>query len=69
MRTQADFENYRKRVTNQINDEVDRATSRVAEALLPVLDATEAAMLFVTRMKLGRAQRASRRVKKSDSRR
>ncbi|MFZ8821005.1 MAG: nucleotide exchange factor GrpE, partial [Ilumatobacteraceae bacterium] len=43
MRTQADFENYRKRVTNQINDEVDRATSRVAEALLPVLDATEAA--------------------------
>jgi len=43
MRTQADFENYRKRVANQINDEVDRATSRVAEALLPVLDATEAA--------------------------
>ena len=43
MRTQADFENYRKRVTNQINDEVDRATSRVAEAPLPVLDATEAA--------------------------
>lgn len=45
MRTQADFENYRKRVANQINDEVDRATSRVAEALLPVLDATEAAYL------------------------
>ena len=32
MRTKP-FENYRKRVTNQINDEVDRATSRVAEAL------------------------------------
>jgi len=45
MRTQADFENYRKRVANQIIDEVDRATSRVAEALLPVLDATEAAYL------------------------
>jgi len=45
MRTQADFENYRKRVANQINDEVDRATSRVAEALLPVLDAAEAAYL------------------------
>ena len=43
MRAQADFENYRKRVTNQISDEVDRATSRIAEALLPVLDATEAA--------------------------
>jgi molecular chaperone GrpE len=33
MRTQADFENYRKRVANQIIDEVDRATSRVAAYL------------------------------------
>ena len=33
IRTQADFENYRKRVTNQINDEVDRAADAVAEAL------------------------------------
>ncbi|MDA0372034.1 MAG: nucleotide exchange factor GrpE [Actinobacteria bacterium] len=45
-RLQADFENYRKRVTAQTSDEVERATGRLAEALLPVLDACEAA--FVT---------------------
>ncbi len=44
-RLQADFENYRKRVQAQIRDEADRATGRLAEALLPVLDATEAAYL------------------------
>ena len=44
-RVQADFENYRKRVQAQIRDEADRATGRLAEALLPVLDATEAAYL------------------------
>jgi molecular chaperone GrpE len=44
-RVQADFENYRKRVQQQIRDEADRATARLAEALLPVLDATEAAYL------------------------
>ena len=43
MRTQADFENYRKRVATQIGDEVDRATGRMAEAFLPVIDAAEAA--------------------------
>lgn len=43
LRLQADFENYRKRATAQIADEVDRATARLAEALLPVLDAAEAA--------------------------
>lgn len=43
MRTQADFENYRKRVATQITDEVDRATGRMAEAFLPVIDAAEAA--------------------------
>lgn len=42
-RLQADFENYRKRVATQTADEVDRATGRVAESLLPVLDACEAA--------------------------
>ena len=42
---QADFENYRKRVQAQIRDEAERASSRLAEALLPVLDATEAAYL------------------------
>ena len=42
-RVQADFENYRKRVQAQMQDEADRATARLAAALLPVLDATEAA--------------------------
>ncbi len=44
-RVQADFENYRKRVQAQARDEAERATARLAEALLPVLDATEAAYL------------------------
>ena len=44
-RLQADFENYRKRVQVQIRDEADRASGRLAEAMLPVLDATEAAYL------------------------
>jgi molecular chaperone GrpE len=44
-RLQADFENYRKRVAAQIHDEANRAASRMAEAMLPVLDATEAAYL------------------------
>lgn len=43
LRLQADFDNYRKRVANQQADEVQRATGRMAEALLPVLDACEAA--------------------------
>ena len=44
-RLQADFENYRKRVTAQTADEVERATGRLAEALLPLLDACEAAFV------------------------
>jgi molecular chaperone GrpE len=44
-RLQADFENYRKRVAAQIHDAADRAASRMAEAMLPVLDAAEAAYL------------------------
>jgi len=43
MRTQADFENFRKRSAAQSESDVDRATGRLAEALLPVLDAAEAA--------------------------
>jgi len=43
LRLQADFENYRKRVATQQADEVDRASGRLVEALLPVLDACEAA--------------------------
>ncbi|MFM8946196.1 MAG: nucleotide exchange factor GrpE [Actinomycetota bacterium] len=44
-RLQADFENYRKRVSAQTADDVDRATGRLAEAMLPVLDACEAAFV------------------------
>ena len=44
-RLQADFENYRKRVAVQQTDEVARATGKLAEALLPVLDACEAAFV------------------------
>jgi len=43
MRQQADFENFRKRASTQAAAEVERATGRLAEALLPVLDAAEAA--------------------------
>jgi molecular chaperone GrpE len=43
LRLQADFENYRRRMTTQRVDEIDRATSRLVEDLLPVLDACEAA--------------------------
>ncbi len=43
LRLQAEFENYRKRVTNMQADEVDRATGKLAESLLAVLDACEAA--------------------------
>ena len=43
LRLQADFENYRKRVATQQADEIDRATGKLADSLLPVLDACEAA--------------------------
>ena len=43
LRQQADFDNYRKRSINQASADVDRATGRLAEALLPVLDAAEQA--------------------------
>jgi molecular chaperone GrpE len=42
-RLQADFDNYRKRAAAQSLAEADRASGRLAEALLPVLDAAEAA--------------------------
>ena len=44
LRVQADFENYRKRVSAQITAEVDRSGGRIIEELLPVLDACEAAV-------------------------
>lgn len=43
LRLQADFENYKKRVAQVHADDVNRATGQLAEALLPVLDACEAA--------------------------
>jgi molecular chaperone GrpE len=45
MRQQADFENFRKRTSAQQMADIERATGRLAEALLPVLDAAEAAYL------------------------
>jgi molecular chaperone GrpE len=44
-RIQADFDNYRKRAAAQSLAEADRAAGRLAEALLPVLDAAEAAFV------------------------
>ena len=44
-RVQADFDNYRKRVAAQSLAEAARASGRLAEALLPVLDAAEAAFV------------------------
>ena len=43
LRLQADFENFRKRVATQLGDDVDLATGKVVESILPVLDACEAA--------------------------
>ena len=44
LRVQADFENYRKRVSAQVTDEVDRASGKIVDSLLGVLDACEAAI-------------------------
>lgn len=41
---QADFENYRKRSFKQQGETVERATGRLVEDLLPVLDACDAGM-------------------------
>ena len=44
-RVQAEFENFRKQATARAQIDADRATGRLAEAFLPVLDAAEAAFL------------------------
>ena len=41
----AEYDNYRRRASTQAQADADRATGRLAEALLPVLDAAEAAYL------------------------
>ncbi len=43
-RTQADFENYRKRVMKQQADDMARAAGSIVEKLLPVLDACDGAV-------------------------
>jgi len=44
-RVQAEFENFRKQSTIRAQNDAERATGRLAEAFLPVLDAAEAAFL------------------------
>ncbi len=44
-RIQADFDNFRRQSVQRARDDADRATGRLAEAFLPVLDAAEAAFL------------------------
>jgi molecular chaperone GrpE len=44
-RVQAEFENYRKRMTREQTQIVERATERLVEELLPVLDSFELALL------------------------
>jgi molecular chaperone GrpE len=45
LRLQADFDNYRKRIATQQSLDIQAATGKMAEELLPVLDACEAAFL------------------------
>jgi molecular chaperone GrpE len=46
-RVQAEFENYRKRMTREQTQVVERATERLVEELLPVLDSFELALLNI----------------------
>jgi|TARA_B110000438_G_scaffold208145_1_gene199907 molecular chaperone GrpE len=43
-RLQADYENFRRRNINESNQRISAGLSRIAEALLPVLDACDAAI-------------------------
>ena len=43
-RLQADYENFRRRSLNESNQRIAAGLSRIAEALLPVLDACDAAL-------------------------
>ena len=45
LRLQADFDNYRKRVAAQSQLDMQTATGKIADALLPVLDACESAFV------------------------
>jgi molecular chaperone GrpE len=44
MRRQADFDNYRKRIEKERTEESRRATARVVESLIPIIDGFEHAL-------------------------
>lgn len=44
MRRQADFENYRKRIEKERTEDSRRATARVVEGLIPIIDGFEHAL-------------------------
>src|SRR5215470_15884690 len=44
LRRQADFDNYRKRIEKERLEESKRATARVVEALIPIVDSFEHAL-------------------------
>jgi molecular chaperone GrpE len=44
MRRQADFDNYRKRIEKERTDDSKRATARVIEGLIPIIDGFEQAL-------------------------
>src|ERR1700682_6477705 len=44
LRRQADFDNYRKRIERERGEDAKRATARVIENLIPVLDGFEQAL-------------------------
>lgn len=44
LRRQADFDNYRKRIEKERLDDSKRATARVVEALIPIVDGFEQAL-------------------------
>jgi molecular chaperone GrpE len=49
-RLQADFENYRKRVGRQQEEQADRVAISVVEKILPALDALDMALLHLDRL-------------------
>ena len=56
-RVQADFENYRKRVLREQTALVERATERLVEDLLPVLDSFDGALGSITAVESPEAEK------------
>ena len=48
LRRQADFDNYRKRIEKERLEDSKRATARVIEGLIPVIDGFEHALAVLT---------------------